>query len=331
MRMVVGFLTTNWPKVAAMWNESLQADYESLLVGTAVAPLDDHFVISLAGEDRHAFLHNFCTADIKKLAVGDGCEAFVLNGKGKTMAFVHALAFDDAIWLLGADVTSAKPLMEHLDRYIIREDVQLADLSESIRMFFGPSEKVAGLIGIKELLPNKCRVSGEIVDSLRAVSIEVAGVGLWLAVQQDSADELIGKLDALRVTVASAVSLESIRIEQGTPRSGTEADESNLPQELQRDEKAISFTKGCYLGQETVARLDALGRVNQLLTRVQLGAESPEAGAELKADDKVVGRVTSVAWSPKFNQWIGFAFVRRAQASTGTVLQVAGGGTATVC
>ena len=112
--------------------------------------------------------------------------------------------------------------------------------------------------------------------------------------------------------------------------SGTEADDSNLPQELQRDEKAISFNKGCYLGQETVARLDALGRVNQLLVRVQLGADSASAGDELKAEEKVVGRVTSVAWSPQFDQWMGFAFVRRAQTVAGTVLQTAGGGTATV-
>lgn len=313
-----------------MWNESLKADYESLLAGNAIAPLDDHFVISLAGEDRHAFLHNFCTADIKKLAVGDCCEAFVLNGKGKTMAFVHALAFVDAIWLVGADIAAAKPLMEHLDRYIIREDVQLADMSDSISMYFGPGEEPAGHLGIENRLPNKCLFPGGIVDSLRAATIEIAGFGLWLAVQRDLAENLIGELDALCVTVASAVALESIRIERGTPRSGTEANESNLPQELQRDEKAISFTKGCYLGQETVARLDALGRVNQLLTRVQLGAESPKAEAQLEADDKVVGRITSVAWSPESQQWIGFAFVRRAQASAGTVLQITGGGTATV-
>ena len=313
-----------------MWTEELQSDYEGLLAGTKVAPLEDHFVVALAGEDRRSFLHNFCTADIKKLTVGHCCEAFVLNGKGKTMAWVHVLAFADAIWLVGADTSNAPTLIEHLDRYIIREDVQLADLSDDVQMFFGPSIATSESVGLKDQVTNECSFPDGLGDTVRAATIELAGLGLWLADRRDSADELIRGLDVLCVTIASPAALESIRIEQGTPRSGAEADDSNLPQELQRDEKAISFTKGCYLGQETVARLDALGRVNQLLTRVQLGEKSPESQAELKAEDKVVGRVTSVAWSPKFDQWIGFAFVRRAQASAGTVLHVAGGGTATV-
>ena len=313
-----------------MWNESLQGDYKSLLAGTAIALLDDHFVISLTGEDRHAFLHNFCTADIKKLAVGECCEAFVLNGKGKTMAFVHALAFDDAIWLVGAVATTAKSLMEHLDRYIIREDVTLADLTDSVRSYFAPTNAVCEKLGLPECDSNQC-LKVEIDVPIRAATVELAGFGLWLAFERDQGDSFESQLSSKGInTIAAGEPLNSIRIERGTPWSGTEADDSNLPQELQRDEKAISFTKGCYLGQETVARLDALGRVNQLLTRVQVGPESPAPGAELKAEEKVVGRITSVAWSPKSERWIGFAFVRRAHASAGTVLQIAGGETATI-
>ena len=313
-----------------MWNDSLQSDYDSLIAGTAIASLDDHFVISLTGEDRHAFLHNFCTADIKKLSVGSCCEAFVLNGKGKTMALVHVLAFADVIWLVGANKDSATLLLEHLDRYIIREDVQLADETESIAMYFYPSEENMGKFGSAERQPNECFVPERLGDDVRAATIEMAGFGLWLAEKKQNAEALLTALDVVCVGPASIAALNSIRIERATPWSGTEADESNLPQELQRDEKAISFNKGCYLGQETVARLDALGRVNQLLVRVQLGADSASAGDELKAEEKVVGRVTSVAWSPQFDQWIGFAFVRRAQTVAGTVLQTAGGGTATV-
>ena len=313
-----------------MWSESLQADYDALLAGSAIAPLDDHFVISLTGEDRHAFLHNFCTADIKKLEIRQCCEAFVLNGKGKTMAFVHALAFDDALWLVGADAAAAKPLMEHLDRYIIREDVQLADLTDSVGSYFAPTDAVCEKLDLPECDSNQC-LKVDIDVPIRAATIELAGFGLLVAVERDQVRSFESLLSSKGINAISASEpLNSIRIERGTPWSGTEADDSNLPQELQRDEKAISFTKGCYLGQETVARLDALGRVNQLLTRVQLGPESPTAGAELKMEEKVVGRITSVAWSPKFDQWIGFAFVRRAQASAETVLQIAGGGTATV-
>ncbi len=313
-----------------MWTEELQTDYESLLAGTAIAPLDDHFVIALTGEDRHSFLHNFCTADIKQLTAGHCCEAFILNGKGKTMAMVHVLAFVDAIWLVAADAANASTLIEHLDRYIIREDVQLADLTSKVRMFFAPGERAAAAVGLVDQLPNECSFLEPLGDSVRAATIEIAGFGLWLAKQQNSDEELLKGLDVLCVTLASPIALDSIRIERKTPWSGTEADESNLPQELQRDEKAISFTKGCYLGQETVARLDALGRVNQLLVCVQLGQEAVAAGVELKAEQKTVGRVTSIAWSPESDQWIGFAFVRRAHATAGSQLQVADGGTATV-
>lgn len=317
-----------------MWNDSLQADYETLLAGTSIAPLDNHFAISVAGEDRHAFLHNFCTADVKKLSNGQCCEAFVLNGKGKTMAFIHILAFVDAIWLIGADKANASVLIEHLDRYIIREDVQLANLTDDVQMFFGPSERCAGAAGLPDLLPNTCTLPDGLGDSVRAAVIEVAGLGAWFAVSNDEAKDFVTGMDVVCVTMSSPAPLSSIRIECGTPWSGTEADESNLPQELERDDKAISFTKGCYLGQETVARLDALGRVNQLLVRLQFEAAdssgAPTPGAELKAEEKVVGRVTSVAWSPKSDQWIGFAFVRRAQAKAGTSVQVADAGTATV-
>lgn len=313
-----------------MWTEQLQADYELLLAGEAVAPLDDHFAISLAGEDRHAFLHNFCTANIKDLPKGQCCEAFVLNGKGKTMAFVHVLAFSDAIWLVAADAANAKALIEHLDKYIIREDVQLANLTDDIRMFFAPEASAAVKIGLQEQQSNECCVMEIDSTSVRTANVEFAGLGSWLSVEIDSLAEFESHLQNSSVSVALTAALNSIRIERKTPWSGFEADESNLPQELQRDEKAISFAKGCYLGQETVARLDALGRVNQLLVSVHLGKEPVPVGVELQADEKKVGRVTSVAWSPESNQWIGFAFVRRAHAKAGSKLQVADGGTETV-
>ena len=313
-----------------MWTEELQTDYEGLLAGTMVAPLNNHFVIALSGEDRHSFLHNFCTADIKKLTAGQCCEAFVLNGKGKTMAFVHVLAFVDAIWLVGADANNAKTLIEHLDRYIIREDVQLADLSAAVRMFFALNAETAVKLGCAEQQPYQCGVAKCGSSSVRVAKVEFAGLGTWLSVESDLLAQFEDHLQTCGVRLASSAALNSIRIERKTPWSGTEADESNLPQELQRDDKAISFTKGCYLGQETIARLDALGRVNQLLVNVQLGEQPVAAGGELQVDEKTAGRVTSVAWSPEANQWIGFAFVRRAHATAGSELQVQDGGTVVV-
>ena len=116
------------------------------------------------------------------------------------------------------------------------------------------------------------------------------------------------------------------RIEAGFPLFGTDITDDNLPQEIGRNQQAISFTKGCYLGQETVARIDALGHVNRLLARVKFTAgEVPATGTELFAADKPVGKVTSACWSPEFGGPLAFALLRRTQTAAGTQLTSASG------
>jgi tRNA-modifying protein YgfZ len=116
---------------------------------------------------------------------------------------------------------------------------------------------------------------------------------------------------------------DAVRLESGTPLFGRDITEDNLPQEIRRDAQAISFTKGCYLGQETVARIDAMGHVNRLLTGVRFlsgAATVPLPGTQLSSGDKVVGHVTSAAWSPRLKQPLGLALIRRAHSSPGTKL-----------
>jgi folate-binding protein YgfZ len=109
------------------------------------------------------------------------------------------------------------------------------------------------------------------------------------------------------------------RIEAGTPLFGQDITEKNLPQEVARDALAISFTKGCYLGQETVARIDALGHVNQTLCGLRFaGPDSPPPGTELTIDDKVVAHVTSAAFSPRLGGPLALGYVRRGHTLPGT-------------
>jgi hypothetical protein len=118
--------------------------------------------------------------------------------------------------------------------------------------------------------------------------------------------------------------LETLRIESGTPLLGVDFDERNLPQEVGRDAQAISFTKGCYLGQETVARIDALGHVNQRIAGVRFGGDAPPfAGTELTRGGAAVGRVTSAAWSPRLAAPLALAMVRREHGAPGTALESA--------
>jgi folate-binding protein YgfZ len=127
----------------------------------------------------------------------------------------------------------------------------------------------------------------------------------------------------------SRETLEMLRIEQGYPWFGVDISEENLPQEVNRNQQAISFTKGCYLGQETVARIDALGHVNRMLCGVAFsGNEMPDAGLQLNSGDKVAGQVTSAAWSPKLGHPLALAYLRRGSEAPGTTLSsVSGDGT----
>jgi len=276
---------------------ALLEQYEQLKNGSAFVRLDST-VIEIAGDDRQAFLHNFCTNEIKGLEAGHACEAFVLNGKGKTIAHVHVLNTGDSLVLHG--VAGIGPvLMEHLDRYIIREDVQLTDLSSQWPVTFTPGDSP---LGPNTLFFNKDN------DTILA-HVELAGFGNLNICDVDS--------DATEVSIEA---LEMLRVEKRTPWFGRDIDDSNLPQELVRDEKAISFNKGCYLGQETVARIDAMGKVNRVLVPVSIDAELP-VGSELVVGDKAMGKLTSVAWSPAQNDWLGMAIVRRPSEVVGSVLK----------
>jgi folate-binding protein YgfZ len=114
----------------------------------------------------------------------------------------------------------------------------------------------------------------------------------------------------------------AIRVESAWPVFGVDFDSSNLPQEVNRDEKAIHFCKGCYLGQETIARIDALGHVNKKLVQVRFeGDEPPQPGSELTQGEQVVGQVTSSVWSPRWKAPLGFAMVRRVAIDVGAALQ----------
>lgn len=279
-------------------DDALLLQYEQLNNGSAFVLLDST-VIEITGDDRQAFLHNFCTNEIKALNAGHACEAFVLNGKGKTIAHVHVLNAGNSLVLHG--VAGIGPgLVEHLDRYIIREDVQLSDVSALKKVTFTPGKSL--------LDPN--RVSMDSTSSTIEANVEIADFG----------NLLIGLPDTdVDGTEASSEALEMLRVEKRTPWFGRDIDDSNLPQELLRDDKAISFNKGCYLGQETVARIDAMGKVNRVLVAVSVETELT-VGSEIMVEDKTMGKLTSIAWSPSQDSWIGMAIVRRPQEIVGSVL-----------
>lgn len=286
-------------------------EYEALRRSFGCVELVDWTSITLMGNDRQAFLNNFCTNDVKRLQPGERCEAFILNVKGKILG--HGLVDCRGEELVFVTVPGqAEKLMAHLDRYIIREDVQLRDTTAERKFVL-----IAGGDGAGAGLKHDQWIHWRLLDT------EVCGL-----IESPNADiaALQDELRADGATACSPSTFNALRIESGMPLYGVDFDEENLPQEVGRNEQAISFTKGCYLGQETVARIDALGHVNQELVGVRFAGDAiPTAGTELTSGGAAAGRVTSATYSPLLTAPLALAMMRRAFAATGTKLESAAG------
>jgi folate-binding protein YgfZ len=145
--------------------------------------------------------------------------------------------------------------------------------------------------------------------------------GYALVAAAGDIEPLSAALSAAGARAVPAASLEILRIEAGFPVFGRDISEQNLPQEVNRDDRAISFTKGCYLGQETVARIDALGHVNRLLCGLRFAERTvPPIGLQLEQTGQAVGRVTSAAWSPRLGAAIALGYLRRGAHEPGAKL-----------
>ena len=293
--------------------------------------LSDYFVLQLTGSDRAHWFHNFCTADIKAIAVGQGTEAFVLNAKGKTLAFVYVLATETELILLGLGDLPAT-LVNHLERFVIREDVRIAQVTSEYQVWGAGGDLAAELFSPHDDSPSSLLQHRMIQERVRVVATQAVSTQDWLAIGRSSElAEVETWLESAGLVSCSTGAWNAGRVRQLVPANGSEVTEDVLPQELQRDPTAISFHKGCYLGQETVARIDAMGRVNRLLTAVEWKVtDSIGVGVELCVDSKPIGKITSAAISLDQESVKGLAFVRRAHMDSGTILDT-DHGSVTVC
>jgi tRNA-modifying protein YgfZ len=280
--------------------------YTELATGRAYAVLNGWSVLSVQGADAGKFLQNFCTNDVLKLGVGESCEAFFTNAKAHVVAYGEVHRGSDR-WLVLLSSPTAHELAGALDRYIIREDVQLAAPGEEMTLLLAPRATVNSLdaaLGERLPLVSWGAEWTVMVSQTRGVSI------------------LQSHLQAAGLVRASWEAVNALRIELGAPLDKIDVDDSHLPQEVNRNSQAISFTKGCYLGQEPVARIDALGHVNRTLVGVKFSGEGiPSRGAELSREGKVVGQVTSACWSPRLQAPLALAYVRRGSNGAGSLLE----------
>lgn len=318
----------------------LAEELRILREGAGLALLPGRGVIEVRGSERVRWLDGMLSQDVRAAAArgaGAGGYALVLTQKGRIVADVHLLVHEDCVWL-ELERAAIPALTEHLERYIIADDVALHDLSPKwVRLALeGPRADAAGEAW--------SQVSPAEPEDFVAVTRE--GVRAWMAAWGflgPSGRQLFVPAEAARevreaVLAAGAdVGLASVgqeafhlrRIEVGTPWLGRELDESVLPAEA-RLERAVSTTKACYTGQEVVARLRSRNRRNHLLVGLRFDAPAPEPGAALEAEGRRVGEVTSVGRPPGAEP-IGLGFVRAEWAEPGVALTLEGGRAARIC
>lgn len=299
------------------------AEYQSLSTACGLVDLTGDTQIELTGKDRVQLLNNLCTNDLKQLRSGQGCEAFMLNVKGQIIGHVF-LYFGNESLILHTIPGQSEALLPQIDKYTLREDVVPHDRTDewAALLLSGPKTPEVFAAVTSTELPTELLAHTTV--TLCGVEVQLCQFD-WLSesgyVVRCPLNEAETLWSALVTAGAKPVGIqaaETARIERGTPSFGLDIGAKNLAQELDRDDRAISLTKGCYLGQETVARLDALGHVNRLFRGLKFPtAEVPAEGTKL-GTEKPVAEVTSATFSPKLGTGLALGFVRRGHHTPGT-------------
>ena len=260
------------------------------------------------GAEAADFLQGQVSNDVEALAPGSGCYATVLTVKGKLRTDLRILRGEDFFWL-DTEAIGHAVLRHMLTTYTLGRDVQWEDLTEdhALLSLIGPA--VDGLVDDP---PPAAEHS--FVDTGRGLLVRTAQ-GVDLLCSNAAVEEW---RERLGVEPVSEEAVECLRIESGRPRLGYDMDAETMPQEAGINERAVSFTKGCYVGQETVARLHYRGKPNRHLRGLRLSAPA-QRGSEILLGERVVGRLGSVCSSPRFGP-IALALVRREASPGDTVL-----------
>jgi folate-binding protein YgfZ len=296
--------------------------------GAAVVTLPGRGALSVCGPDAAELLHGLLTNDVKGLRPGEGCHAALLTPKGRMRADLVVLRTAPGELLLDCEPSLGAPLAAILAGYVPFSRSTLADRTAECAVVHveGPGApallEAAGLPVPASPFAHAAAAAAGIALRVARVS-RAGGAGFDFLVRPESAGALAAFLADRGATPVEPVDLERARIEAGIPRWGAELDETVLPNEAWLERTAISYTKGCYLGQETVARLKTYGHVNRHLVALLLAPESTVApGAAVRSGDEVVGRVTSAVASERRGGGIALAYVKREHEAPGTRLDV---------
>lgn len=322
------------------------AEHTALHQGAGVLDFSFRSRLCLVGADRARFLHGQVTNDVNKLRVGEGCYAAITTAKGKMEADLNIACLADEL-LLDLEPGLAEKISQRLEKYIVADDVQIVDAAPHYGLLSvqGPKvEAVVRALGLFAEIPTKPLASvkisvatlGEIYllnNSRLGYRLSAIGYqpdhpfGFDLFVPNHSlravADKLLAAAKETGARPCGWQAFETARIEAGIPRFGADMDETSIPLECGLEARAISYTKGCYIGQEVINRIHSVGHVNRELRGLRLADDLktlPQLGDKLFHAGKEAGHITSAVKSPSLNANTALAYVRREANQIGMAL-----------
>ena len=286
--------------------------------------------IAMTGSDRASFLHALLTNDIAALPMGRGVYAAYLTPQGRMIADMRVIETGNRM-LLNVAREVAAPLATRFDALIFSEDVQPRDATSELALLGVHGPSAARMIhqatgtSVADVADQYDNVTTESMTVVRDDSLGLPGYDIYVPVGDSAATR--AKLVAAGAVVASDETVETLRIEAGRPRFGVDMNTETIPLEAGIEDRAISFTKGCYVGQEVIIRVmhRGHGRVaKRLMTLVLSNGTVPSRGDVIQAGDRAVGEITSAAASPKHGAPLALGYVQRDFAAPGTQLTVNG-------
>jgi folate-binding protein YgfZ len=289
-------------------------------------------LLEAAGEDRLRFVNGLVTCDVKSLAPGDGRYGFFTGAQGKLLADVVVLALADRLWL---ELPAGKggEIAAHLRRYQVADRVEVRPLGDRCALLLaGPrAVEALGADAVPSAAPwshSAATLGGLEVLVVRQGRVGVDAFSVWVAAAEAPAlRESLSSLSEFGLVPVTPRALDVVRVEAGHGRFAQDFGADHFPQETGAEAEAVSYEKGCYLGQEIVARIHHRGGVQHALRGLLCeGEELPRVGTPLFLEEREVGKVTSAVLSPRLRRPLGLAVLHRRGWDPGARLQLAGGG-----
>ncbi|MHC4469574.1 MAG: CAF17-like 4Fe-4S cluster assembly/insertion protein YgfZ [Planctomycetota bacterium] len=302
------------------------AEHRAVLEGAGVVDRSDRPRLWIGGGERQTFLQRLVSNDVEALAEGQGCYATLLTPKGKVISDLTIYHRGDR-FLIDYPPETREEIAKKLTMYVLSSDVTVEEVTEELGLIAVHGPGAAEVLGVSDPPEALLESTVATIAGHEAVvcRVDYLGVrGFDLHVEREAATEVFEALSGAGATPFGRIAAETLRIEAGVARFGAELGDAVLPPEVPAlVDRAISYTKGCYVGQEVVARIKTYGHVNRELRGLAVeGGEVLPPGADVSVEGSPIGAVTSSCVSPTLGRPIALAFLKRAHLETGTSVDV---------